>query len=84
MSWGIVGGIEKGSEAMTVKDAKADAERFDLRVLELKIRKGELTQEEYDAFLKKLPNDEGNAEYIEVYEEAEGEVKTRPENLTFT
>lgn len=37
---------------------------FDLRTLDTKIARGEITQEQYDQFLKSLPDEEGNFEQV--------------------
>lgn len=42
---------------------------YDLRTLEQFLRDGMITQKDYNAYLKSLPNSEENADYIEVYEE---------------
>ena len=42
---------------------------FDLRTLEYLLDRGTITQKEYDAFLKSLPDDEGNFEAVEIPEE---------------
>jgi len=39
---------------------------FDLRTIEYLLLKGELTQKDYDKYLKSLPDDEGNYAFIEV------------------
>jgi hypothetical protein len=44
-------------------------DRFDLRTLEHMLRSGKIEKKEYDSYLKKLPNSESNAEYIEIEEE---------------
>lgn len=42
---------------------------FDLRILELNLREGKFKPKDYESYLKSLPNNESNAEYIEVFEE---------------
>jgi len=71
---------------MTTREQKFPEERkFDLRMLERRLSKGELDAKEYEAFLKKLPNDETNAEYIDVCEEtSEDEPTPHADDLTFT
>jgi hypothetical protein len=44
-------------------------DRFDLRTLEHMLRSGTITKKDYEAYLKKLPNSESNAEYVEIEEE---------------
>ncbi|MFH0799702.1 MAG: hypothetical protein V2A66_05930 [Pseudomonadota bacterium] len=62
---------------MTAKtQQETEALQYDLRVIEHRTRKGELDPKEYEAYLKKLPDDEANAEYIEVYEEISVEEPT--------
>lgn len=39
--------------------------KFDLRTLERNLRKGLITQEEYDAYLKNLPDSADNVDNIE-------------------
>ena len=43
--------------------------QYDYRVVQYLIRDGIVSQKDYDAFLKSLPDSESNAEYIEVFEE---------------
>lgn len=43
--------------------------QYDYRTVEYLIRSGTVSQKDYDAFLKSLPDSENNASYIEVYEE---------------
>jgi hypothetical protein len=71
---------------MATKEEKAwDAMRFDVRLTERALRSGKLDPKDYEANLKKLPDDEARAEYIEVYEEPPAEeVAPSPEALTFT
>lgn len=70
---------------MAKENKMTDEMKFDLRVIERKIGKGEIDSKEYEAFLKKLPNDEAHAEYIDVFEETSGEERTPYfERPTFT
>lgn len=70
---------------MPAKEKIPDETKFDLRTLELKLRRNEITREEYEAFLKKIPNDESRAEYIGVFEEKSGdELTPHVEKLAFT
>lgn len=70
---------------MSSKERMQEDVKFDLRTLEMKMRRGDVTREEYEAFLKKIPNDESKAEYIEVFEEKTGdELTPHVERLTFT
>lgn len=41
--------------------APHDEKKFDVRVLEQRLRRGVITREEYEAYLAKLPDDAGNA-----------------------
>jgi len=43
--------------------------QYDYRIVHYLIRAGIVTQKDYDAFIKALPDNESNADYIEVYEE---------------
>lgn len=43
--------------------------QYDYRIVHYLIRNGIVNQKDYDAFLNSLPDSEGNAEYMEVYEE---------------
>lgn len=43
--------------------------KYDYRIIDYLIRSGNVSQKDYDAFLKSLPDSENNASYIEVYEE---------------
>ncbi len=44
-------------------------EKFDTRVIDQRLRRGEVTPEEHSAYLKKLDDDEKRAEYVSFYEE---------------
>ena len=57
----------------------------DVRLTERLLRLGKLDRAEYEARLKRLPNDEERAEYIEVYEEpAADNAASDEDTLTFT
>jgi hypothetical protein len=56
----------------------------DVRLIERALRTGRLDRKEYEALLKRLPDDEGRGEYIEVYEEPAAESPEDAETLTFT
>jgi hypothetical protein len=58
---------------------------YDLRTLEQFLRSGKISQKDYDAYLKSLPDSESNADYIEVFEEPVSSTDpTQPEGtLTF-
>lgn len=43
--------------------------QYDYRIVDYLIRAGIVSQKDYEAFLKAMPDSENNAEYIEVYEE---------------
>lgn len=63
----------------------AEEMKFDLRTIEMKLRRNEITREEYEAYVKKLSNDEFKADYIDVYEEPSGDEPTpHVEKLTFS
>ena len=73
----------KGKGFMVSK--KVDEHQFDLRVVERRLAKGQLDPKEYDAFLKSLPDDEANGEWIEVYEEPPAdELTPHVDEPTFT
>lgn len=63
---------------------KSNDQKYDLRILDLMIRRGEIDPKEYETHLKKLPNDESRAEYIEVGEETTLEEKTPLGGPTFS
>jgi len=65
--------------------------QYDTRILELNLRKGLIDLKEYEAYLKKLSDDENNAEYIEIVDETTADTDAgseggpdNPEQLTFT
>lgn len=69
---------------MTTKDTKtAETLNYDTRLIERSLRTGKLDPKEYEAFLKKLPDEEANAHYIETFEQ-DPTAATSPETLTFT
>lgn len=64
---------------------------FDKRLIEHSVRKGLIDRREYEAYLKKLDDDEPNAEYVEIVDETTADTNTDsektgvlPEHLTFT
>ncbi len=64
---------------------------FDKRLTKQALRRGLLDQKEYEAHLKKLPDDDPKAEYIEIVDETTADVDSEngadrdtEENLTFT
>lgn len=61
---------------MPTKTIKEDEQKFDLRVIEQRLRTGEIDQKEYEEFLKKLPDDAKNVDYVEVFEEPTTEDST--------
>jgi hypothetical protein len=67
---------------MSTKETNAGI--FDVRLTERLIRLGKLDTKEHEAYLKRLPNDEERAEYIEVYEEPAAVPPSDAETLTFT
>ncbi len=46
---------------------------FDLRILDYSISNGLLSQKDYENYLKSLPDEEGNYEFVQVKEEEEEE-----------
>ena len=51
--------------------------RFDKRLLEINLKSGNITQSEYDQHIQALPDDEANAEKLELgKEEAESTMET--------
>ncbi len=65
--------------------------QYDTRILEQNLRKGLIDLKEYEAYLKKLSDDENNAEYIEIVDETTADTDAgseeepkNPEQLTFT
>lgn len=42
---------------------------FDLRTLEYLLARGSITQKEYESFLNRLPDEEGNYETVEIKED---------------
>jgi hypothetical protein len=44
---------------------------FDLRTLDAQLRRGDITQKEYDQFLNSLPNDEGNYDEAVIQDDPE-------------
>lgn len=71
---------------MTTKEQKAQDEmKYDVRMVEYRLRKGELDTKEYEAFLKHLPNEEANVDYVEILEDLPAdELTPHAEELTFT
>lgn len=62
-----------------------DEKQYDLRVVERRLRHGQLDSKEYEAYLKALPDDEAKADWVEVYEEPPLEELTpHIDELTFT
>jgi hypothetical protein len=64
---------------------------YDTRLTEQALRRGLIDRKEYESHLKKLPDDEANAEYIEIVDETTADAesengidKNSPERLTFT
>lgn len=68
------------------QERNSDIMKFDLRLVEREIREGKVDPKDYEAYLKKLPDDGQNAEYVEVFEEPVPEEATphRADDLTFT
>ncbi len=60
--------------------------KFDRRLVDTLIRDSKIDKQEYEKFLKNLPDEEKDANYIEVYEEKpiEEETPLATEALTFT
>jgi len=64
---------------------------YDIRLLERNLRLGIIDRKEYEAYIKKLTDEESNAEYVEIVDETTEDVKPEggnagedPEQLTFT
>ncbi|MBT3182174.1 MAG: hypothetical protein HN337_06690 [Deltaproteobacteria bacterium] len=60
--------------------------KFDNRLIKRLIREGKIDKQEYETYLKGLPDEENNVNYIDVYEEKPIEEPTplATEALTFT
>ena len=70
---------------MTTKDNIIEERKFDTRLIKQKMRKDQFRKEEYETYLKSLPDEEANIRYIEVYEEPrDEETPFIPEDLTFS
>ena len=70
---------------MSTKEHKEQEElHLDVRLIGHSLRTGKLSPKEYTEHLKRLPNNEERAEYIEVYTEPTPEDAPSPEKLTFT
>lgn len=68
---------------MATKDPKDfQTIKYDTRLAERFLRDGRLDRKEYEAWLKKLPDEEGSYEYIEVEEGNPSDGKSGA--LTFT
>ncbi len=50
---------------------KIGEKNFDIRLIERRIHKGEIKQSEYDRYLKSLPDDEENSQWVDVAAEEE-------------
>lgn len=62
---------------------------FDTRIVERNVRLGVIDEKQYEDHLKKLADDENNAEYVEIVDETTADVDaeedaSNPERLTFT
>ena len=61
---------------------------LDVRLIEKYLHEGRIDGKELQGILSKLPDDEKNAQYIEVFEEPAAEEETpkpsKPDGLTFT
>jgi hypothetical protein len=60
------------------ENKKTEEAKYDLRVIERHLREGLIEKKEYDDFLKRLPDDEANADYSEIYEEGKPTSKSPP------
>ncbi len=71
---------------MTTKAQKpGEGLMYDTRLLERNLRLGRLDTAEYEAFLKKLPDDEAKGEYMEFKDESVQDPPTpTADQLTFT
>ena len=56
----------------------------DIRILDGKLRRGEISLQEYNDIINALPDDEAFADYVEVYEEAADELTPHVNGPTFT
>jgi hypothetical protein len=75
----------RGKEGEEMSTKKTDERQFDLRIVERRLAKGQLDPKEFESYLKNLPDEEPNADYIEVYEEPPAEELTpHIDELTFT
>lgn len=58
---------------------------YDTRLIERNLRKGRLDPKDYEAYLKKLPDDSNRCEYMEITEETlEDVLGQTKERLTFS
>ncbi len=62
---------------------RTQLETFDQRIIEFQIRSGNLSKKDYERYLKSLPNDEDNVDYIEVFEEEASSSAVNMPELTF-
>jgi hypothetical protein len=58
---------------MTLLHKAVESKKFDSRIVEKNITRGILTSEEYDKFLKSLPDDSDNADWVNIEELAKTE-----------
>lgn len=59
---------------MSMTQEKKSDQAYDLRTLDFQVRRGTITQKEYDQYLKSLPDDEGNFEEVIMKEDEEASV----------
>lgn len=75
---------------MTKKIEKAlNLPEYDIRLVEKNMRAGLMDRKDYESHLKGLPDDEANAELIEIADETTedqngSDEKSNPERLTFS
>jgi len=58
--------------------------KYDKRLLDRYLRIGRVDKKDYEAYLKKLPDDESKGEYMEVFEEESDMPTPQANDLTFT
>lgn len=76
-TWGLVGPVPRlGIDTvplpiyltppMTLLDEAVEAKKFDVRVVERNIDRGQVGQSEYSKLVKSLPDDGENAEWVNI------------------
>jgi TFIIF-interacting CTD phosphatase-like protein len=59
---------------MSYLQNQMNALRYDKRLLEMNLKNGTITHEEYDQFIKELRDDDGNATQLDLATEAEDNI----------